>query len=226
MVLRGIDLFPHLAKLPIWIHYILSRWCIEEDIANVEESAKKIQIYRFVVGRRNWGKLCRKILAYTHLDPAGDALSPIGFQSSWKLIRCFIVKLCPLMMLIFGFTGLWLNKVHMEWNQSIADLRDFIRKIRGLVRFGATSGITWSHFFKNEAGAHVTFNGDRYPTMINGRLFENMDDIYQQEGAAWHTATAIIDLLQSKFGDNVISRSKPVIWLPRLCDLITLVYFL
>lgn len=44
--------------------------------------------------------------------------------------------------------------------------------------------------------------------MINGRLFENMDDIYQQDGAAWHTATAIIDLLQSKFGDKVISRNK------------------
>jgi len=93
-------------------------------------------------------------------------------------------------------------------------------------------GIIGPYFFKNEAGARVTVNGDRYRTMINDFLFENMDDIdpeemwFQQDGATCHTANATIDLLKSKFGDKLISRNGPVNWPPRSCDLTPLDYFL
>ena len=93
-------------------------------------------------------------------------------------------------------------------------------------------GIIGPYFFKNEAGACVTVNGDRYRTMINDFLFENMDDIdpdemwFQQDGATCHTAIATIDLLKSKFGDKLISRNGPVNWPARSCDLTPLDYFL
>ena len=93
-------------------------------------------------------------------------------------------------------------------------------------------GIIGPYFFKNEAGARVTVNGDRYRTMINDFLFENMDDIdpdemwFQQDGATCHTSTATIDLLKSKFGDKLISRNGTVNWPPRSCDLTPLDYFL
>ena len=93
-------------------------------------------------------------------------------------------------------------------------------------------GIIGPYFFKNEAGARVTVNGDRYRTMINDFLFENMDDIdpdemwFQQDGATCHTAIATIDLLKSKFGDKLISRNGPVNWPARSCDLPPLDYFL
>ena len=60
--------------------------------------------------------------------------------------------------------------------------------------------------------------------MINDFLFENMDDIdqdemwFQQDGATCHTAVATIDLLKSKFGDKLISRNGPVNWPARSCD--------
>ena len=119
----------------------------------------------------------------------------------------------------------------MEWHQSTRDPPDSItsRKMHRLVRLTRW----WHHyFFKNEAGARVTVNGDRYRTMINDFLFENMDDIdpdemwFQQDGATCHTAIATIDLLKSKFGDKLISRNGPVNWPPRSCDLTPLDYFL
>ena len=121
----------------------------------------------------------------------------------------------------------------MEWHQSTRDPPDSItsRKIHRLVRLTRW----WHHrtlFLKNEAGARVTVNGDRYRTMINDFLFENMDDIdpdemwFQQDGATCHTAIATIDLLKSKFGDKLISRNGPVNWPARSCDLTPLDYFL
>ncbi|GFV37731.1 putative LOC100569746 [Trichonephila clavipes] len=49
---------------------------------------------------------------------------------------------------------------------------------------------------------------------------------FQQDGAACHTARAIIDLLKDTFGDGLISRFGPVNWPPRSCDLTPLDYFL
>ncbi|GFX66297.1 DUF4817 domain-containing protein [Trichonephila clavipes] len=49
---------------------------------------------------------------------------------------------------------------------------------------------------------------------------------FQQDGATYHTARATIDLLKDTFGDRLISRSGPVNWPPRSCDLTPLDYFL
>ncbi|GFW16627.1 transposase [Trichonephila clavipes] len=49
---------------------------------------------------------------------------------------------------------------------------------------------------------------------------------FQQDGATCHTARATIDLLKDTFGDRIISRSGPVNWPPRSCDLTPLDYFL
>ncbi|GFU16822.1 HTH_Tnp_Tc3_2 domain-containing protein [Trichonephila clavipes] len=49
---------------------------------------------------------------------------------------------------------------------------------------------------------------------------------FQQHGATCHTARATIDLLKDTFGDRLISRSGPVNWPPRSCDLTPLDYFL
>lgn len=50
-------------------------------------------------------------------------------------------------------------------------------------------GIIGAYFFKNDAGANVTVNGDRYRSMIRDYLFHNLDGInleeiwFQQDGA-------------------------------------------
>ena len=49
---------------------------------------------------------------------------------------------------------------------------------------------------------------------------------FQQNGATYHTARATMDLLRSEFGERFISRSGPVNWPPRSCDLTLLDYFL
>jgi hypothetical protein len=93
-------------------------------------------------------------------------------------------------------------------------------------------GIIGPYFFRNEEGAAVTVNGERYRAMLTEFLFPeinqlNIDDIwFQQDGATCHTARLTIDLLQNQFGDNFLSRSGPVNWPPRSCDLTPLDYFL
>ena len=49
---------------------------------------------------------------------------------------------------------------------------------------------------------------------------------YQQDGATCHTARITMDLLRGEFGEHFISRSGPVNWPPRSCDLAPLDYFL
>ena len=95
-----------------------------------------------------------------------------------------------------------------------------------------TGGLIGPYFFKNEAGVNVTVNGERYRTMINEYFFRNMDGIdpdemwMQQDGATCHTANETIELLQTRFGDKLISRNGLVNWPPRSCDLTPLDYFL
>ena len=138
------------------------------------------------------------------------------------------------MRLIFGLTGLLISKIAAYGMRTIHKRSYRLHYIQKNAPFGAvyTGGIIGPYFFKNEAGARVTVNGDRYRTMINDFLFENMDDIdpdemwFQQDGATCHTSTATIDLLKSKFGDKLISRNGTVNWPPRSCDLTPLDYFL
>lgn len=63
------------------------------------------------------------------------------------------------------------------------------------------------YFFKKE---NAVANGARYLTMI--KMFENMANIdldemwYHQDGATAHTAHESIDLLKTKFNENIISQ--------------------
>ncbi|GFU47386.1 uncharacterized protein TNCV_3108861 [Trichonephila clavipes] len=49
---------------------------------------------------------------------------------------------------------------------------------------------------------------------------------FQQDGAAYHTARATIDLFKDTFGDRLISHFGPVNWPPRSCNLTLLDCFL
>ena len=92
-------------------------------------------------------------------------------------------------------------------------------------------GITGPFFFKNEQGAAVTANGERYCAMFNEFLFQkieedHMDDIwFQQDGATCHTANVTIDLF-TDFENRIIRRNSGVNWPLQSCDLTPLDYFL
>lgn len=93
-------------------------------------------------------------------------------------------------------------------------------------------GIIGPYFFKNEDGANVTVNGDRYRQMIRDFLVPHVntnrlsDKWFQQDGATCHTANETITLLRQSFGDRIMSRNGPVNWPPRSCDLTPMDYFL
>ena len=72
-------------------------------------------------------------------------------------------------------------------------------------------GITGSYFFKDAAKVqHLDLH----------------DMWLQQDGATCHTARVTMDLLRGEFAEHFISRSGPVNWQPRSCDLTPLDYFL
>ena len=52
------------------------------------------------------------------------------------------------------------------------------------------------------------------------------DMLFQQDGATCHTARATMTKLRADFGEQFISRSGPVNWPPRSCDLTPLDFFL
>ncbi|GFV19861.1 putative DD41D transposase [Trichonephila clavipes] len=93
-------------------------------------------------------------------------------------------------------------------------------------------GIIGPYFFKNDESHNVTVNGDRYRAMITNFFIPELNnhDVqelwFQQDGATCPTARATIDLSKDTFGDRLISRSGPVKWPPRSCDLTQLNYFL
>lgn len=93
-------------------------------------------------------------------------------------------------------------------------------------------GVIGPFFFVDENNRHVTVNGDRYRGMLQRYFFDQLHGLdindmwFQQDGATSHTAGVTIDLLQSKFGERVISRNGPVEWPPRSCDLTPLDFFL
>ena len=87
-------------------------------------------------------------------------------------------------------------------------------------------------FFENNQGEAVTVNVDRYWVMFNEVLFTEIEeqDIgniwFQQDGATWYTAEAILDVLRNVFEDCIISRKADVVWPSRSCDLTPLDYYL
>ena len=57
-------------------------------------------------------------------------------------------------------------------------------------------------------------------------FLQKMQEIDLQDGAALQTAHVTMDLLRGELDEHFISRSKPVNWPPRSCDLPLLDYFL
>ena len=104
---------------------------------------------------------------------------------------------------------------------------------RVTVSYGFWSrGIIGPFFFENEQGETVTIKGDRYRAMLNEFLFTKIeeDDIgniwFQQDGGTFHTAETALDVLHFVFEDPIISRRSDIVWLPRICDLTPLDYYL
>lgn len=68
-------------------------------------------------------------------------------------------------------------------------------------------GIIGPYFFRNEAGATATVNGNRYRTMLTEFLWPELDSIditnmwFQQDGATCHTSGETMELLKEKFGE-------------------------
>ena len=93
-------------------------------------------------------------------------------------------------------------------------------------------GVIGPYFFVDENDRHVTVNGERYRCMMEDYLWPELDELdikdmwFQHGGATSHTARVTIDLLKGIFGERVISRSCPVEWPPRSCDLTPLDSFL
>ena len=55
----------------------------------------------------------------------------------------------------------------------------------------------------------------------------NLHDIwFQQDDATCHRARGTMDLLRSRFGEQFISRLRPVDWPPRSCDITPLDFYL
>ena len=47
---------------------------------------------------------------------------------------------------------------------------------------------------------------------------------FQQDGATCHTAEATLDILRPVFEDPIISRRDDVVWPPRRCDTVGLLF--
>ena len=91
------------------------------------------------------------------------------------------------------------------------------------------NGITGAYFFKDDANRTVTVNGERYRDMISNFLFpklQALDMWFQQDGATCHTSRVTMHSLRGEFGEHIISRSGPVNWPPKSCDLTPIDYFL
>ena len=83
-------------------------------------------------------------------------------------------------------------------------------------------GIIEPYFLKDAANRNVTV---RYREMIPIFLVPKIQELvfhdiwFQQDGATCHTARLTMDLLRGEFGEHFISRSGPINWPPRSCDL-------
>ena len=87
------------------------------------------------------------------------------------------------------------------------------------------SGIIGPYFHKDAANRNVIVNRLRYREKISHFYLAKMQELdlhdllFQQDGATYHTARARMDLLTAEFGERFVSRSGPVNWPPRSCDL-------
>ena len=82
-------------------------------------------------------------------------------------------------------------------------------------------GIIGLYFFKNEAGRNVSVNGPQYRTMMTNYFLPEIEahDLDDNNGRA------TMALLRENF-EQLISRSGPVNWLLRSCDITPLDFFI
>ena len=71
----------------------------------------------------------------------------------------------------------------------------------------------------------VTINSERYRSMMENFFWPELAEMdlrnmwFQQDGATCHTSHQTINLLNTKFGNRIISRNGPINWPARSCDL-------
>ena len=68
-------------------------------------------------------------------------------------------------------------------------------------------GVIGSYFFRDDQDRHVTVNGNRYRSMITEYFWPQLNDMDLED---IHAANVTINLLETKFGERVISRNGPV----------------
>lgn len=93
-------------------------------------------------------------------------------------------------------------------------------------------GVIGPYFFENDAGQSVTVNGEHYRSMLENFFWPEIAGLdlkniwFQQDGAAYHTADVTMNLLKTKFGNQIISWNGPVNWPAWSCDLTPCDFFL
>ena len=156
------------------------------------------------------------------------------------MIRIFIEKLSSAMRLISCWMASSINKICVigqtaiyTYSMSQHCITKKLRLLRFMGRRRHFAGcVIGPYFLRDDQYRHVTVNGNRNRSMITEyfwpKLYDmEMEDIwFQQDGATSHTANVIINLLETKFGERVISWNDPVGWPPRSCYLTPLDYFL
>ena len=193
---------------------------------------------------RRCGEFCKMILAYiltksnwrkswSRLNTRSVVCSWIGLSNNLKMIRIFIEKSSSAM--IPGWMASLINKIciigqttNHTYSMSHHRIRKKITVWCGLW----AGGVIVPYFFHDDQDGHVSVNGNLYRSMISEYFWPKLDDVdledmwFQQDGAKSHTVNATINLLETNFGERVISRNGPVGWPPRSCDLTPFDYFL
>ena len=97
----------------------------------------------------------------------------------------------------------------------------------------SASGIIGPYFIENEAGNAVTVNADRYVEMLQNfftpqlaRFLVNENTLFQQDGAASHTARMSMKAVNALFPNRVVSGNGDITWPPRSPNLNPYDYFL
>ena len=90
----------------------------------------------------------------------------------------------------------------------------------------AHNRIIGPYFFEDKNGSALTINSERYLAMLKSYYIpalkihgELADIIFQQDGAPPHSANIVVEWLQEKFGDRLISRHCENVWPPYSPDL-------
>ncbi|GFU35419.1 transposable element Tc3 transposase [Trichonephila clavipes] len=129
-----------------------------------------------------------------------------------------------------------------EWSGSFQEVRDSVYansrnegpatsvSDENIEKYQNTSGVPLETEIELFRKKHLTPIAFHPISMLSSPLSLGCKDVqelwFQQDGATYHTARSIIDLLKDTVGDRLISRFGPVNCPPRSCDFTPLDYFL